>query len=109
MVWSLYQRVKAYREKLVKSSDRKKEKSKVRVYTVADENKINIQKAGGNYIVKNKKLERMVAMTDLENEEALEYLKHRLKKMGTGDRLKKMGIEEGSTIIIGNLVFDLME
>ncbi len=109
MIWSLYQRVKAYREELAKSRDRKMEKSRVRVYAVADENKINIQKADGNYIVKNKKLERMVAMTDLENEEALEYLKHRLKKMGTGDRLKKMGIEEGATIIIGNLVFDLME
>ncbi len=109
MVWSLYQRVKAYREELLESRDRKMKESQVRVYTIADENKINIQKMDGNYIVKNKKLERMVAMTDLENEEALDYLKYRLMKMGTGDRLKKMGVEEGATIIIGNLVFDLLE
>ena len=90
-----------------------KRKDEEKVYTVDkdkfNDNKINIQKMDGNYIVKNKELERMVIMTDLENEEALDYLKYRLKKMGTGDQLKKMGIEEGSTIIIGNLVFDLLE
>ena len=48
-------------------------------------------------------------MTDLENEEALEYLKYKLKKMKIGDRLKSMGINEGSTIIIDNLVFELKE
>ena len=57
----------------------------------------------------NKKLERMVAMTDLENEEALDYLKYRLEKMKVGDRLKEMGIDEGSTVIIGKLVFELVD
>ena len=51
----------------------------------------------------------MVAMTDLENEEALDHLMHRLKKMKVGDRLKELGIDEGSTVIIGNLVFDLID
>jgi Obg family GTPase CgtA-like protein len=45
----------------------------------------------------------------LENEEALGYLKYKLKKMKIGDRLKLMGIKEGSTIIIDNLVFELKE
>ncbi len=74
-----------------------------------EDEKIEIIKDSGEYIVKNKKLERMVAMTDLENEEALEYLKYKLKKMKIGDRLKLMGIKEGSTIIIDNLVFELKE
>ena len=39
----------------------------------------------------------------------LDYLKYRLKKMKVGDRLKEMGINEGSTVIIGNLVFDLVD
>ena len=51
----------------------------------------------------------MVAMTDLENEEALDYFKERLKKIGIADTLKKMGIKEGSTIIIGRLVFSMIE
>ena len=29
--------------------------------------------------------------------------------MGIGDKLKKMGIPEGSTVIIGDLVFELVE
>jgi GTP-binding protein len=74
-----------------------------------EDEKIEIIKDSGEYIVKNKKLERMVAMTDLENEEALGYLKYKLKKMKIGDRLKLMGIKEGSTIIIDNLVFELKE
>jgi GTP-binding protein len=77
--------------------------------TGADLDKLEIIKDSGEFKIKNKKLEKMVAMTDLENNEALEYLKYRLKKMKIGDRLKKMGIEEGSTVIIGNLVFELME
>lgn len=71
--------------------------------------KIELIKYGKEYTVKNKKLERMVSMTDLENEEALNYLRDRLKKMGIGDKLKKMGVAEGSTVIIGNLVFELLE
>ncbi|MBM3707076.1 MAG: GTPase ObgE [Actinobacteria bacterium] len=71
--------------------------------------KLDIVKNGQEYIVKNKNLERMVAMTDLENEEALQYLKYKLKKLRIGDRLKKMGIDTGSTVIIGELVFELTD
>ncbi|MBM3705312.1 MAG: Obg family GTPase CgtA [Actinobacteria bacterium] len=71
--------------------------------------KIEIIRDGSEYIIKNKKLERMVLMTDLENEEALNYLKYKLKKLKIGDRLKKMGLAEGSTVIIGNLVFELTD
>ena len=34
---------------------------------------------------------------------------YKLKKMKIGDRLKKMGIKEGSTVIIGDLVFELID
>jgi len=91
----------------------KKEKKAEKVYTVSGEEmekrKISIEKTGEGYIVKNRQLERMVAMTDLENEEALDYLMDRLKKMKVGDRLKSLGIDEGSTVIIGKLVFDLID
>ncbi len=36
-------------------------------------------------------------------------LKYKLKKMKIGDRLKKMGINEGSVVIIGKLVFELID
>lgn len=77
--------------------------------TKLNEDKIDIIKEGGEFIIKCKRLERMIAMMDLENEEALDYLKYKLKKMKIGDRLKKMGINEGATVIIGKLVFELTD
>jgi len=85
----------------------------IREYTLNEdslkEDRIKIIAKGNEYFIENKYLERIVAMTDLENEEALEYLKNRLKKIGIGDKLKKMGIKEGSTVIIGKLVFELID
>ncbi|HAJ95085.1 MAG TPA: hypothetical protein DCP02_02515, partial [Actinobacteria bacterium] len=86
---------------------------KEKIYTIPvktlENRKIKIEKSSDGFIVKSEQLERMVAMTDLENEEALDYLRYRLKKMKIGDRLKELGINEGSTVIIGNLVFELID
>ena len=113
LISGLYKKVKENRGSVIEIGRGPVEVKKKRVYTVPEEtledSRIEIIKSNEGYIVKNKKLERMVAMTDFENGEALDYLKHRLKKMKIGDRLKKMGIDEGSTVIIGNLVFDLVE
>ena len=114
LVWGLYRRVAAYREKLHRDKGRAaKRRREVKVYgpdkKKPEMGKIEIERNNGEYVVRNKEIERMVAMTDLENEEALDYLKYRLKKIGIADRLKRMGIKEGSTIIIGNLVFSLVE
>jgi GTP-binding protein len=114
LVKDLYQRVEQYRRKLRKDAGSGLSKAeKVNVYRLDDSksgmDKIEIEKNNGEYVVKNKKIERMVAMTDLSNEEALNYLKQRLKKIGIADRLKKMGVKEGSTVIIGDLVFSFVE
>jgi GTP-binding protein len=89
------------------------EKKSYKVYSAEkkehEKESFEITKVGEEYIVKNPRLERLVSMTNLENKEALEYLKNRLKRMKVADRLKKMGIELGSTVIIGNLVFELLE
>ena len=83
------------------------------VYTLKEDeystDNLEVKNVNGEYVVKNKKLERMISMTNLESEEALVYLRNKLKKMGIGDKLKKIGIPEGSTIIIGDLVFELIE
>ncbi|HEY4695457.1 MAG TPA: GTPase ObgE [Candidatus Hydromicrobium sp.] len=114
LIWDLYKKVEGYRKEFRKNKDMESEKQEItRVYSMDKRNlemeKIEIEKNNNEYTVKNKKLERMVAMTDLENEEALDYLKYRLKKIGIADRLKKMGIKEGSTVIIERLVFSLVE
>ncbi len=113
LVADLYVRVKENRERLPAIDAIQKEKKKEKIYTISGDvlkdRKIRIEKSSDGFVVKNKRLERMVAMTDLENEEALDYLRYRLKKMKIGDRLKELGIDEGSTVIIGNLVFELVD
>ncbi|MCL4386400.1 MAG: GTPase ObgE [Actinobacteria bacterium] len=89
------------------------DKSDIRIYELdkddLKEESIKITLKNNEYFIENKLLERMVAMTDLDNVEALDYLKNKLKKMGIGDKLKKMGVKEGSTVIIGKLVFELID
>lgn len=114
LVQVLYERVSKAR---LLSSEMEKvkdsEEKSYKTYSIGkkeqEKEKFDITKDGEEYIVKNRMLERIVSMTDLENKEALEYLKNRLKRMKIADRLKKMGIEVGSTVIIGNLVFELLE
>jgi GTP-binding protein len=112
-VMVLYKKFLYSRSKEISLELEKEKAPDFKIYTMEkskiDADKLEIIKSGQEYIVKNKNLERMVAMTDLENEEALQYLKYKLKKLRIGDRLKKMGISEGSTVIIGNLVFELTE
>jgi len=114
---SLYKKIKKAAEK---EAQDKKAKEKLRegfkLYTLQNSGRSGLEndsfsiiRDGQEYTVKNKKLERMISMMDLQNEEALNYLKYKLKKLRIGDRLKKMGINEGSTVIIGDLVFELEE
>ena len=51
-------------------------------------------------------LERMVAMTDLDNEEALARLQRRLRSAGVDTALGEAGAEEGDTVRIGRAEFD---
>lgn len=47
-----------------------------------------------------------VQMTDFENEQAIEHLQHRLKKMGVFKALKRMGAQPGQTVRISGVDLD---
>ncbi|MEX1078774.1 MAG: GTPase ObgE [Homoserinimonas sp.] len=61
---------------------------------------------GNVYRVVGSKPERWVAQCDFTNEEAVGYLADRLAKLGVEDKLFKAGAVAGSTVMIGNNVFD---
>jgi len=110
LVWSIHSKIKEHKGKIYGREDADyPEDKRVRIYKLSDKqkekSKIEILKRNDDYIIKNKELEKMVAMTDLENEEALDYLIERIKKTGVADVLKKRGVSEGSTVIIGKLEF----
>ncbi|RYG45990.1 GTPase ObgE [bacterium] len=64
-----------------------------------------VREADGEYRVKGKRMERMVAMTDLENRDALRYLYRRLNRIGVIDELRKQGVAEGDDVTIGEFEF----
>ena len=57
------------------------------------------------FIVKGKNIEDLVAMTNFNQEEAVERLQNIFRKMGIEKILKKHNIREGDTIKIGNYEF----
>ena len=59
-----------------------------------------------HYEVVGKGLERMVAMTDLENEFALRRLQKSLDKLGVTKRLKSIGAKDGDTVRIRDIEFE---
>lgn len=71
-----------------------------------DDNFFEVTKENELFRVSGKSIERMVVMTDLENDEAVLYLQRRLKKIGLDEALIKAGAKEGDGILIGRQVFD---
>lgn len=59
----------------------------------------------GTFVVTGKRIERLVAMTDLENRDALYYLVRRLRRIGVLQALQEAGIDEGDTVVAGEMEF----
>jgi GTP-binding protein len=60
----------------------------------------------GGFRVRGEAVERMVAMTDLENPEAVLFLQRRLRRLGVEKELEKLGAQPGDPVYIGEAVFD---
>ena len=63
----------------------------------------------GAWRVTGRAAERVVAMADLTNLEALEYVQHRLRKMGVEQALAAPGAREGDVVRIGPVELDYVE
>jgi GTP-binding protein len=63
--------------------------------------------ADGEWRVSGDAVERLVARHDLENEEALVHVEHRLRRMGVINALEAQGFEPGDDVEIGGIVFEL--
>ncbi|MBI3891469.1 MAG: Obg family GTPase CgtA, partial [Candidatus Wallbacteria bacterium] len=60
----------------------------------------------GIYVARGTKLEKLVARTYLENENALRHLQSQLYKLGLDKLLEDAGAQEGDAVRIGELEFD---
>jgi GTP-binding protein len=66
-----------------------------------------IEKAEGGWVVRGKRVEKLVAMTNLRNSEAVEVLGRKLKAMGVEEELIAAGAEPGDAVRIGTYEFEL--
>lgn len=60
----------------------------------------------GEWVVEGKGLERVVAMTDLDNEHAVRRLQRLLERVGVNRRLREAGAVERDTVRIGSAEFE---
>jgi GTP-binding protein len=63
----------------------------------------------GAYRVTGRAAERVVAMADLTNDEALAYVHERFRKMGVERALARAGARDGDTVRIGELELEYVE
>lgn len=61
---------------------------------------------GGVFRVEGPQVERMVVQTDWENEEAIAFLQHRLKRLGVEKALERAGAVDGDEIRIVGRAFE---
>lgn len=63
----------------------------------------------GEFVVRGRQPERLVAMTDLENQESLRRLHSRLGALGILKELRQMGIDDQDTVRVGGFEFDWID
>lgn len=63
----------------------------------------------GLYVVRGKSIERLVAMTDMNNEASVRRLQRIMEKNGIISRLRELGAEDGDTVRIGSTEFDFID
>ncbi len=63
----------------------------------------------GGYLVLGPRLEKVVAMTDLSNMEAVGFLQLRLERIGVINKLREMGASEGDEVTIGDITFSFLD
>lgn len=71
----------------------------------ADESAWTVEVVEGEFVVIGKRIERMVAMTNLDREDDLRYLHRRLDRLGVISKLREAGASEGDTVRIGEYEF----
>jgi GTP-binding protein len=96
---------KVVKEAILKSEAKgmKEEKTELRVIYHPE---FEIKKVGQKFIVIGKEIEKIVAMTPLENEEACQRLQRIFKRKGLERALKKEGIKAGMKVRIGEYEFE---
>jgi GTP-binding protein len=78
------------------------------VFRPAAGREFEVEKVGDReFRVTGAVVDRLIARHDLENEEALAHVEHRLRRMGVISALEREGFEPGDDVELGGVVFEL--
>jgi GTP-binding protein len=67
------------------------------------------QVEGGRFSVSGDDVERLIAMTELENEEAVRHLHRQLERMGVIRKLRELGAKDGDRVRIGRADLEFVD
>ncbi len=71
-------------------------------YDPTEEGYIIEREPGGVWVVEGRRIERLVAQTDFENDESAARLQRELAKLGVVEKLREAGVEAGDTVRIAD-------
>ena len=74
-----------------------------RVFRPEPEDAFSVSREGDIFVVRGKRVERMVAMTDQENPEGMARLESHLRRLGVTAALEQAGIQPGDTVHFGKV------
>jgi GTP-binding protein len=84
------------------------EVAEFQVFRPAARRSFDVERVGEReFRVSGDAVERLIARHDLENEEALAHVEHRLRRMGVIAALQGKGFEPGDDVEIAGVVFEL--
>ena len=82
----------------------------VKIYEPAIEEDIMISRdMSGEFVVSGKALEKLVAMTNFNNDEALRRFQYIWRVKGIEQKLKERGVKQGDTVHIMDMEFEYKE
>ncbi|HUZ77366.1 MAG TPA: GTPase ObgE [Chloroflexota bacterium] len=72
-----------------------------KVFRLEDGDGLEVLPGDDGFTVRGKRVERLIAMTDLANPEAVDYLQTQLKRLGVTSALERAGVHSGDVVHIG--------
>ena len=79
-----------------------------RVYRPGEDDEIAVERtSSGAFRLRGRRVERLIARHDVENEEAMRYVEERLRSLGAIKALEAAGFEPGDDVEIAGIVFEL--
>ena len=70
---------------------------------------LEFSKEDGIYIVYGKRIDNLLQRVNLEDYDSRMYFEQRLREMEVFDKLKELGIKEGDSVAVGDIIFEYFD